>query len=95
MIDEEMKKVEFSGKDSKKSKGSRWVQFVVTFHPYLICLTRITKDNLNILYIRLEAKPIFSPGPMVSCRSAFRIGSYLMRTRLYPLKNADVTFAPV
>ena len=48
MIDEEMKKVKFSGKGSKKSKGSEGVLFVVTCHPSLNCLSRLIKDNLNI-----------------------------------------------
>ena len=47
MIDEEMKKVKFSQKGSKKSKGSKGVPFVVTYHPSLNCLSRIIKDNLN------------------------------------------------
>ena len=49
MIDEEMKKVKFSEKGSKKSKEFKGVPFVVTYHPSLNCLSRIIKDNLNIL----------------------------------------------
>ena len=41
MIDEEMKKVKFSEKGSKNSKGSKGVPFVVTHHPFLNCLSRI------------------------------------------------------
>ena len=49
-----------------------------------------------------EAKAVFSPGPMVSFRSARRISSCLVRAKLYPLerfvgskqcKNADAKFA--
>ena len=48
MIYEEMKKVKFSEK-GKKSKGYNAVPFVVTYHPFLNYLSRIIKDNLNIL----------------------------------------------
>ena len=53
MIDKEMKKVKFSEKGSKQSKGSKGVPFVVTYHPFLNCLSRIIKDNLNILYMNI------------------------------------------
>ena len=84
MIDEEMKKVKFSEKGSSNSEGSKGVPFVVTYHPSLNC---IIKDNLNILYMNREAKAVFSPGLMVSFRSARRISSYLVRAKLYPLER--------
>ena len=43
MIDKETKKVKFSEKNSRKSKGSKVVPFVVTYHPSLNCLSRILK----------------------------------------------------
>ena len=51
MINEDIKEVIFLEKGSKQSKGSKRVSFVVTYHPSLECLSRIIKDNLNILYI--------------------------------------------
>ena len=59
IIDEEMKKVKFSEKGRNNSKGSKRVPFVVTYHPSLNCLSRIIKDNLNILYMSREAKAVF------------------------------------
>ena len=79
-----MKKVKFSEKGSKKSKGSKGVPFVVTYHLSLNGFSRISKDNLNILHMSHEAKVVFSPGPMVSFRCACRISSYLVRAKLYP-----------
>ena len=70
-----MKNVKFSEKGSKKSKGSKGVVFVVPNHFFLNCLSRITKDNLNILYMSREAKTVFSSEPMVSFRSAHKINS--------------------
>ena len=87
MIDEEMKKVKFSEEDSKKSKGSKGVPFVIACHPSLNCLSCKTNDNLNILYMTSEAKAVFSPGPMVSLRSARRISSYLVRAKLCSLER--------
>ena len=84
---EQMKKVKFSEKGSKKSKDSKGVPFVVTYHFTLNCLSRIIKDNLNILYMSREAKAVFSPGPIVSFRSARRISSYLVRAKSYPLER--------
>ena len=87
MTDEEMKKVKFLEKGSKKSKGSKGVPFRVTYHPSLNCLSSIIKDNLNILYMSRGAKAVFPPGLMVSFRSAHRISSYLVRAKLYRLER--------
>ena len=87
MIDEVMKKVKFSGKGSNNSKESKVVPFVVTYHSSLSCLSRTIQDNLNILYMNREAKAVFSPGLMVSFRSARRISSYLVRAKLYSLER--------
>ena len=87
MIDEEMKWVKSSEKDSKKSKGPKEVSFVVTYHPSLNSLSNIIKDNLNILYMSSEAKAVFSPGPMVSFRSAHWVSSYIVRAKLYSLER--------
>ena len=87
MIDEEMKIVKFSEKGSKKSKGSKGVQFVVTYHPYLNCLSCIVKDNLNILNMSREVKAVFLSGSLVLFRSAYRISSYIVRAKLYPLER--------
>ena len=87
MIDEEMKKVKFLEKGSKKSKESKGVPFVVTYQPSLDCPSRIIKDNLNVLYMSREDKAVFSLEPMVSFRSAHRISSYLVRAKLYPLER--------
>ena len=87
MIDEEMKKVKFSEKGSNNSEGSKGVPFVVTYHPSLNTLSRIIKDNLNILCMSRETKAVFSLESMVSFRSARRISSYLVRAKLYPLER--------
>ena len=72
---------------SEKSKGSKDVPFVVTYHPSYNCVRYIIKDNLNILYMSHEAKAVFSAGPMVLFRSACKISSYLVRSKFYPLET--------
>ena len=86
-IDEEMNKVKFSEKISNNSKLSKGLPFVVTYHPSLNCLSRIIKDNLNILYMSRDTKVVFSPRPMISFRSLHRISSYLVRAKLCPLER--------
>ena len=86
-IYEEMKKVKFSEKGSKRSKGYKEVPFVVTYHHSLNWLSCIIYANLNVLYMSREAKAAFSPGPMVSFRTAREISSYLVRGKLYPFER--------
>ena len=65
IIDKELVKVSFSYRGSKKG-----IPFVVTYHPLLQELSNIIRNNLNWLYTDDEVKKLFSPGPMVSFRSA-------------------------
>ena len=75
IIDKEMKKVE---------KG---VPFVVTYHPLLSKLSSIIYRNLYLHYMNQEVKNAFTPGPIVSYRSARKISSCLVRAKLYPLER--------
>ena len=69
---------------SKKGKG---IRFVVTYHPILQALNDIIKRNLNWLYTDNEVKNLFSPGPMVSFRSARKLTGFLVRAKVYPLER--------
>ena len=69
---------------SKKGKG---IRFVVTYDPILQALNDIIKRNLNWLYTDNEVKNLFSPGPMVTFRSARKLTSYLVRAKVYPLER--------
>ena len=77
------KKGNFSENFNKKSNKSKVVRFLLSLNS----LSLIIIDNLNILPISREAKAVFSTGSMVSFRSALRISSYPMRTKLYPLER--------
>ena len=87
VIDKEMKKVRFSEQGQKSKKVEKGVPFVVTYHPLLSKLSSIIHRNLYLLYMNQEVKNVFTPGPIVSYRSARKISSYLVRAKLYPLER--------
>ena len=87
VIGNEMKKVRFSRQGQKSRKFEKEVPFVVTYHPLLNKLSSIMHRSLFLLYMNQEVKNVFTPGPIVSCRSARKISSYLVRAKLYPLER--------
>ena len=87
VIDKEMKKVRFSEQGQKSKRAEKGVPFVVTYHPLLSKLSSIIHRNLYLLYMNQEVKNVFSPGPIVSYRSARKISSYLVRAKLYRLER--------
>ena len=87
VIDKELGKISFSYKGSKNSRKNKGIPFVVTYHPLLQELSNIITKNLNWLYADDEVKKLFSPGPMVSFRSARKLSSYLVRAKIYPLQR--------
>ena len=42
---------------------------------------------MYLLNMNEEVRKTFSPGPMVSFRSARKLSSYLVRAKLYPLQR--------
>ena len=90
LIQKEMNKVKFSGywdknKAKKKSKG---VPLVITFHLSLKDVGNIIHKNLYLLYTDQEAQRVFTPGPMITFRSARKLSNYLVRGNLYPLERS-------
>ena len=84
-----MNKVKFSdhrdkNKAKKKSKG---VPLVITFHPLLKDFGNIIHKNLYLLYMDQDAQRVFTPGPMITFRSARKLSSYLVRAKLCPLEK--------
>ena len=39
-----------------------------------------------------QAKNVFTPGPMISFRSARKLSSYLVRAKLYPIERTVGSF---
>ena len=87
VIEKEMQKVHFSKQGQISKRAEKGVPFVVTYHPLLNKLSSILHRNIYLLYINLEVKNVFTPGPTVSYRSARKISSYLVRAKLYPLER--------
>ena len=85
--EQEMKNVCFSEQGQKSKKVEKGVPFVVTYHPLLNKLSSVIHRNLHLLYMNQKVKNIFTPEPIVSCRSARKICSYLVRAKLYPVER--------
>ena len=79
-----MKKVLFSEQCQKSKKVEKGVPFVVTYHPILNKLYSIIHRNLYLLFINQK---VFTPGPLLSHRSARKICIYLVRKKLNPLER--------
>ena len=83
MIDSQMGKVKFSQKLKVESKQAGvGVPFVVIYHPKLTKIAQVMKKLEHILYQDESVKRVFTPPPMVSCRSARKLSSYLVRAKL-------------
>ena len=78
------KRFTFLSKVKNLKKVEKGVPFVVTYHPLLNKLSPILHRNLYLLYMNQKVKNVFTPGPIVSHRSARKISSYLVRAKLYP-----------
>ena len=88
MIDSQMGKVKF---DQKLKAGSKQVgfsvPFVITYHPKLKKIAQLMKKLEHVLYQDESVKRVFTPPPMVSCRSARKLSSYLVRAKRYSLER--------
>ena len=83
VIEKEMEKVRFSKQGQKSKMVEKGVPFVVTYHTPL---SSIIHRNLYLLCMNQEVKNVFTPGPIVSFRSARKISTYLVRAKLHPLE---------
>ena len=89
LVQKEMNKVTFSGDWDKNrtKKKSESVPLVITFDPLFKDFGNIIHKNLYLLYMDKEPQRGFTPGPMITLRSARKLSSYLVRTKLYPLER--------
>ena len=85
-------KFNFSKKINPKEKEEKSFALVVTYHPSLNCLSKIIRDNLHLLYMNDEVKSVFSSKPVISFRSARKLSSYLVKTKLYPIERTVGSF---
>ena len=68
------------------------IPLVITYHPLLKDIASVIRKPLYILYLSKESKEIFTPGPMVSFREPRKLGSYLVRAKLYPIERSVGSF---
>ena len=76
IVDWELRKVQFYKSSTRIKKGYRGVVLFITHHPILQSINRIFDRHLNLLDTDQEIETIFTPGPMASFHSAWKISSY-------------------
>ena len=88
LISAEMDKVKCSNIERKSnSKSQKGIPVVVRYHPLFKSLSSIVNNDIYLLHMDQEVKRTFTPKPMVSYRSARKLGSYLVRAKLYSIKR--------
>ena len=55
-------------------------------------MTKVNLKHVDLLYMDKEVKRGFTPKPMISFRSARKLSSYLVRTKLYPTERTVVSY---
>ena len=85
MINREIGRVRFGENKQNRNKLVKGVPF--PYHPMLKSLCKILHDNIHLLHVNEEVRKTFTPGPMISLRTPRKIGSFLIRVKLYPLKR--------
>ena len=60
---------------------------MATYHPKVKDLGKLMTDLLRFLYNDKGVEKVFSPPPIVSCRSATKIKDYIVRSKLYPVER--------
>lgn len=62
------------------------IPLVVAYHHFLKFLSIIINKNFSLLHIDEDGKKVFTPQPMVSCHSAHKLRSKLVRAKLYQVE---------
>ena len=88
LTDKEAKKVKFRCTSRKRDTKMKEIPLVITYYPLLKDFTSVVRKHLYIFYLSKEVKKTFTLGPMVSFRGARKLGSYLVRDRLYPIERS-------
>ena len=68
------------------------VSIAVNYHPHLNDLNKIIRRNLKHLYTDQLVRSVFTPAPFISFRIARNLRSYLVRSKLYPLKRTTASY---
>ena len=89
IVDQELRKVEFSKSSQRTNKRDKGLHLVATYHPLLQNISRIYR-HLDLLYTDHEVERVFTPDPLASFCSERKSSSYLVRAKLYLLEKGFV-----
>ena len=87
VVNEQINKVVFGKSQPSRKNSEKGIPFVVTYHPKVKKLGKLIKDLLPFLYSDDDVQKFFSSPPMVSYRRARKIKDYIVRSKLYLLKE--------
>ena len=87
VVNEQINKVVFGKSQPSRKNSEKDIPFVVTYHPKIKKLGKLIKDLLPFLYSDDDVQKFFSSPPMVSYRRARKIKDYIVRSKLYLLKE--------
>ena len=87
VVNEQINKVGFGKSQHNRNNSENGIPFVVTYHPIVKKLGKLIKDLLPFLYSDDDVQKFFSSPPMVSYRRARKIKDYIVRSKLYLLKE--------
>ena len=65
---------------------------LVTYHPHLNTLNKIIQRNLKHFHADQLVRPVFTPAPFISFRTALNLRSHLVCSKLYPLNQTTGTY---
>ena len=63
------------------------VPFVMTYHPKFKSINKVILKYLDLPCVDNEVKKVFTPKPMISFQSAWKLSSYSVRSKLYPTER--------
>ena len=87
VVNNQIDKFVFGRDQCVKKNLESGIPFVTTYHPKVKELGKMIRDLLSFLYSDGEVQKVFSPPPIVSYRSARKIKDYIVRSKLYLLKE--------
>ena len=88
IIDCGMKKVKFCDSRKKSERNNEnGLPFAVTYRRKLKDLSRIIKYYLYFLYVNDK---LFTPSPIISFRSSWKISTHIVRVELYAVKRTTI-----
>ena len=73
--------------NTQQYKVQSGIPLVLPYNPVFRNLSTTLRKNFNILYSDAEVRTVFTQSPFVTYRSARNLTSFLVRSKVYPLKR--------